>query len=67
MTRTYWIRYNTMNGWKFDKVIHKSTEDRQRFHKVEALDRWKEEHKGYGLMTARNVYTKQEMKANGYM
>lgn len=67
MIRTYWIRYNTITGWKFDKVIHRSIEDRPRFHKVEALMEWEKEHKGYGgSMTIRNVFTKQEMKENGY-
>lgn len=67
MQRTYWIRYMSVNGVKFDKVVHKSPEERARWHKVEALSAWKETHKGYGWMRINSVYTKQEMVANGYM
>ena len=67
MQKTYWIMYTAVGGVKFDKVTHRSPEDRPRWHKVEALCNWKAEHKGYGWMTIRSVYTKDEMKANGYM
>lgn len=67
MTRTYWIRHNTMNGMAFDKIVYRSVEERPNFHKVEALNEWMKAHKNHGFMTIKNVYTKQEMKANGYM
>ena len=67
MRRTYWIRHNTIEGIKFDKVVYTDKEDRPSWHKVGALDAWKKENKGYNYMTIKNVYTKEEMKANGYM
>ncbi len=67
MQRTYYIRYQSVDGVRVDKLTHKSPEDRCRFHKVEALNVWKSTHKGYGWMTIASVFTKEEMKANGYM
>lgn len=67
MTRTYYIKHNTIDGVKFDKVTHRSTEDRPRWHKVEALTTWKQEHRGYGFLRIDSVFTTDEMKANGYM
>ncbi len=67
MTRTYWIKHNTIDGVKFDKVVYTSPEDRLSWHKVEALNKWKRLNIGYGRLTIMNVYTKQEMKANGYI
>lgn len=66
MQRTYWIRYNTINGVKFDKITYKDVDDRPRFHKLGALDSWKRDHKGYSYLRINSVYTKSEMKANGY-
>lgn len=67
MTRTYYIKHNALGETKFDKVVHRSPEERPRFHKLEALIAWKEEHKGYGCLRINSVYTKQEMKTNGWM
>lgn len=66
MRRTYWIRYNTVTGLKFDKVVCTDKDPRPRWHKVMALNEWKAEHQGYGWMTISHVYTKAEMLANGY-
>ena len=66
MTRTYWIKHNTVEGVKFDKVVFRDKEDRPRWHKVGALSMWKESHKGYGYLRIDSVFTKEEMKANGY-
>ena len=68
MRRTYWIKYKNVYGeQKFDKVVWTSPEDRPSWHKVEALSDWKESHKGYGHLRITSVFTKAEMKENGYM
>ena len=67
MQRTYWIKHNTVNGVKFDKVVYKDADSRPRWHKVGALEQWKASHKGYGYLRIDSVLTKDEMKANGYM
>ena len=67
MRRTYWIRHRTMDGVKFDKVVYTDKDTRPRWHKVGALEAWKQEHKGYAYLQVNAVYTKDEMKANGYM
>ena len=67
MQRTYWIRYRTVDGIKFDKVVCRDKDTRPRWHKVMALTNWKAQHKGYGYLRIDSVFTKAEMKANGYM
>ena len=67
MQKTYWIRHTTVNGVQFDKVTHRSNDTRPRWHKIEALENWKADHKGYAYLRINSVYTKDEMKANGYM
>ena len=67
MTKTYYIKYELLGEIHFDKVTHKSIEERPRWHKVEALNKWKETHKGYGWMRIDHVFTKEEMKINGYL
>ena len=62
MTRTYYIEHKTVNGTKFDKVTYTSVEDRASWHKVEALNEWKKEHKGYAKLTIKNVHTIKEYK-----
>ena len=66
MQRTYYIRYQSVTGIKFDKITHRSVEDRPRWHKVEALEQWKSTHRGYAKLRIDSVFTKEEMKANGY-
>ena len=63
MTRTYYIRYSTIFGEKVDKIQYTSPEDRPRFHKVEALNKWKATHVGYGAMICKDhVFTPDEWK-----
>ena len=66
MQRTYYSRYDRINGEKFDKITYRSPEDRPRWHKVEALEQWKRDHRGYAKLTIRDVFTKAEMKDMGY-
>ena len=66
MRRTYWIKYSTVDGQKFDKVVCTDKDTRPRWHKVAALEEWKATHKGYAWMRIDHVYTKTEMIANGY-
>ena len=54
MTRTYYIRFpNGFGEEMWDKIKYTSTEDRPRFHKVEALNSWKAKHPGYGAMVCK--------------
>lgn len=62
MQRTYYIKYKTLDGIKYDKVVYKSKENRPRFHKVEALSEWKKQHKGYHYLNINSVYTLEEFK-----
>ena len=67
MQRTYWIRHMTVQGcWQFDKIVYRDKDDRPRWHKVYALEKWKQEHKGYGHLRINSVFTKQEMIAKGF-
>lgn len=65
MQRTYYIRYTTFQdgvGYvtKYDKVIHRSPDDRARWHKAEALYKWQLSHRGYARKTIRDVFTVKE-------
>lgn len=64
MTRTYYIRFHNCFGEEmWDKIKYTSPEDRPRFHKVEALQQWKQSHPGHGRMTILNhVFTREEWK-----
>ena len=62
MTRTYYIEHETMNGKKFDKVTYTSSEDRTRWHKVEALNEWKKNNKGYAKLNISAVHSIKEYK-----
>lgn len=68
MTRTYWIEHRDCFGRKhYDKLTHRSHEDRPRWHRVEALDLWKKNHPGHGKLTIEAVRTREEMKAKGLL
>lgn len=62
MTRTYYIEHDVLGEKRFDKVVHKSIENRPRWHKVEALSIWKKSHKGYGYLRIDKVHTKEEFE-----
>ena len=66
MQRTYYIKHNTINGLKFDKVICKVNDPRPSWHKVYALTEWKQEHRGYSHLRINSVLTIAEMKEQGF-
>ena len=62
MQRTYYIRYPYGNEIRYEKVVYRSPENRANFHKVEALNRWKFLHSGYGSLNIRAVLTTEEYR-----
>ena len=62
MQRTYYVKYSALDGIKYDKIVHRSPEDRPRWHKVEALDVWKSNHAGHSKLTIKNVLTASEYR-----
>lgn len=62
MQRTYYIRYPYGGETRYEKVVHRSPENRPNFHKIEALNRWKFFHAGYGYLNIRAVLTPKEYR-----